>query len=139
MSESLPSAVVTVDTADRTLTETLDAVELAYLHAVIAELPDDADLEALAARIGVTLAHLRALMRRHRMSAVDNSDPFALRGRWQAQSFSELRKSVCADFELAYLKVLVAARPGTMTEAARLAGVDRKHLARLLERHGMSL
>jgi transcriptional regulator of acetoin/glycerol metabolism len=44
---------------------------------------------------------------------------------------------VIAQFERQYLTELVRAADGNMSKAARLAGVDRTTLYRLMERHGL--
>ena len=52
-------------------------------------------------------------------------------------SYHEARERVVAQFERRYIEELVAAAEGNMSKAARLAGVDRTTLYRLLERHGL--
>jgi len=47
------------------------------------------------------------------------------------------RERVIAQFERRYLAELVRAAQGNMSKAARLAGVDRTTLYRLMERHGL--
>jgi len=47
------------------------------------------------------------------------------------------RDRLVADFELHYLKQLLAQAGGNMSRAARVAGVDRTTLYRLMERHGL--
>ena len=47
------------------------------------------------------------------------------------------RDRLVADFELHYLTQLVTQAGGNMSRAARLAGVDRTTLYRLMERHGL--
>jgi len=44
---------------------------------------------------------------------------------------------VVAEFELRYLTDLVNRAQGNMSKAARIAGVDRTTLYRLMERHGL--
>jgi DNA-binding NtrC family response regulator len=44
---------------------------------------------------------------------------------------------VLADFERRYLTVVLNKASGNMSEAARLAGVDRTTLYRLMEKQGM--
>jgi transcriptional regulator of acetoin/glycerol metabolism len=44
---------------------------------------------------------------------------------------------VLADFERTYLTALVNRASGNMSKAARLAGVDRTTLYRLMEKHGL--
>jgi DNA-binding NtrC family response regulator len=54
-----------------------------------------------------------------------------------AESYHTGRDRVIAQFERRYLTELVRAAEGNMSKAARLAGVDRTTLYRLMERHGM--
>ena len=44
---------------------------------------------------------------------------------------------VLAAFELRYLTLLVQRAGGNMSRAARLAGVDRTTLYRIMEKHGL--
>lgn len=53
------------------------------------------------------------------------------------QSYHDARERVIAQFERRYIEELVAAADGNMSKAARLAGVDRTTLYRLMERHGL--
>lgn len=55
---------------------------------------------------------------------------------WQA-SYHVAREKVIAQFERRYIQEVVAAAKGNMSKAARVAGVDRTTLYRLLERHGL--
>ena len=53
------------------------------------------------------------------------------------QSYHVARERVIASFERRYLSWLVSRAGGNMSKAARLAGVDRTTLYRLMERHGL--
>ncbi len=53
------------------------------------------------------------------------------------QPYHDARERVLAEFEQQYLTVLVNRAAGNMSKAARLAGVDRTTLYRLMERHGL--
>ena len=53
------------------------------------------------------------------------------------ESYHVGRERVIAQFERRYLAELVRAAQGNMSKAARLAGVDRTTLYRLMERHGL--
>ncbi len=53
------------------------------------------------------------------------------------ESYHIARDRVIAQFERRYLGELVRAADGNMSKAARLAGVDRTTLYRLMERHGL--
>jgi transcriptional regulator of acetoin/glycerol metabolism len=52
-------------------------------------------------------------------------------------AYHEVRDRVLADFELRYLTNLVQRAGGNMSRAARLAGVDRTTLYRIMEKHGL--
>lgn len=53
------------------------------------------------------------------------------------ESYHAARDRIIAQFERRYIDALVAAADGNMSKAARLAGVDRTTLYRLMERHGL--
>ncbi len=53
------------------------------------------------------------------------------------ESYHPARERVIAQFETHYLHWLIARASGNMSEAARIAGVDRTTLYRLMERHGL--
>jgi DNA-binding NtrC family response regulator len=52
-------------------------------------------------------------------------------------AYHEVRDRVLADFELTYLTHLVQRAGGNMSRAARLAGVDRTTLYRIMDKHGL--
>lgn len=54
-----------------------------------------------------------------------------------SESYHVARERVITQFERRYLEALVRAADGNMSKAARLAGVDRTTLYRLMERHGL--
>jgi DNA-binding NtrC family response regulator len=62
---------------------------------------------------------------------------------WQApavtteEPYYTARDRLVAEFELQYLTQLLAQSGGNMSRAARVAGVDRTTLYRLMERHGL--
>jgi DNA-binding NtrC family response regulator len=53
------------------------------------------------------------------------------------ESYHVARERVITQFERRYLTALVRAADGNMSRAARLAGVDRTTLYRLMDRHGL--
>jgi DNA-binding NtrC family response regulator len=53
------------------------------------------------------------------------------------ESYHEAREKIIAQFERRYIDELVSAAEGNMSKAARIAGVDRTTLYRLMERHGL--
>jgi DNA-binding NtrC family response regulator len=53
------------------------------------------------------------------------------------ESYHAARDRVISEFERRYIEELVAAAEGNMSKAARIAGVDRTTLYRLMERHGL--
>ena len=67
-----------------------------------------------------------ALSTRHRPPAPAADEPY-----------HDARERVIGEFELAYLTDLVNRASGNMSKAARLAGVDRTTLYRLMEKHGL--
>ena len=54
------------------------------------------------------------------------------------RSFSEHKQGWETDFERSYLGWLMARSDGSISKAARLASMDRKHLRGLLRKHGLS-
>lgn len=68
----------------------------------------------------------------HRMKPDDAGDSDLLQ-----ESYHVGRDRVIAQFERRYLTELVRVAEGNMSRAARLAGVDRTTLYRLMERHGL--
>jgi len=53
------------------------------------------------------------------------------------ESYHGAREQVIAQFELQYLSWLLGRADGNLSKAARIAGVDRTTLYRLMERHGL--
>jgi DNA-binding NtrC family response regulator len=54
-----------------------------------------------------------------------------------SEPYHQARERMIADFELSYLTNLVSRAEGNMSKAARIAGVDRTTLYRLMEKHGL--
>jgi DNA-binding NtrC family response regulator len=53
------------------------------------------------------------------------------------ESYHGVREKVLQQFEQGYLKWLIGRAGGNMSRAARIAGVDRTTLYRLMEKHGL--
>ena len=69
--------------------------------------------------------------------AVDD-DEFAFTGQLAMDApYHVARDQVIAEFERRYLTALVNRAAGNMSKAARMAGVDRTTLYRLMEKHGL--
>jgi DNA-binding NtrC family response regulator len=70
-----------------------------------------------------------------------SSSPFALCGRRPPAPapacFNAAKRRVVADFEISYLRQLLAGTGGNISLAARVAGKDRSALNRLLKKHGI--
>lgn len=69
--------------------------------------------------------------------AVGGSNPASLISTLLEVSYHAARDRVIAQFERQYLTWLVNRATGNMSKAARIAGVDRTTLYRLMERHGL--
>lgn len=53
------------------------------------------------------------------------------------EPFLEAKERILSDFERAYMQDLMKRANGNISEAARIAGVERKHLYKILERVGL--
>ncbi|HYK83512.1 MAG TPA: sigma-54 dependent transcriptional regulator [Gemmatimonadales bacterium] len=67
----------------------------------------------------------------------DGANPASLIASLLEESYHAARDHVVAQFERQYLTWLVNRASGNMSKAARIAGVDRTTLYRLMERHGL--
>jgi len=65
------------------------------------------------------------------------ANPASLISTLLEESYHAARDRVIAQFERQYLTWLVNRATGNMSKAARIAGVDRTTLYRLMERHGL--
>lgn len=62
-----------------------------------------------------------------------------MRRRAKLTSFREARRVVLEAFEVDYVIDVLRRAGGSVTEAARLARIDRKHLWRLMRRNGITV
>jgi DNA-binding NtrC family response regulator len=69
--------------------------------------------------------------------AAQESGPASLISTLLEESYHVARERVIGQFERQYLTWLVTRAGGNMSKAARIAGVDRTTLYRLMERHGL--
>ncbi len=69
--------------------------------------------------------------------SADHGGGFTLPADLEDESYHNARERVLAEFELRYLTALVNRANGNMSKAARIAGVDRTTLYRLMEKHGL--
>lgn len=56
-----------------------------------------------------------------------------------SEGYRELRKQVLSDFEADYVWNLLLVAQGNISQAARIARIDRKHLWRLIQRNGIKI
>jgi DNA-binding NtrC family response regulator len=59
---------------------------------------------------------------------------------WRAllrRPFKDARRALIDHFEREYLRALLAQNRGSLSATARQAGLDRKHLRRLVRKHGL--
>src|SRR5207245_11135549 len=70
-------------------------------------------------------------------AAESGANPASLISTLLEESYHAARDRVIAQFERQYLTWLVNRASGNMSKAARIAGVDRTTLYRLMERHGL--
>src|SRR5437016_6605314 len=66
-----------------------------------------------------------------------STNPASLISTLHDESYHGAREQVIAQFELQYLTWLLGRAGGNLSKAARIAGVDRTTLYRLMERHGL--
>jgi len=69
-------------------------------------------------------------------AALDSSGASLFGPSVMAMDYHAARERVLSEFETAYLKHVVQSAGGNISDAARMAGVDRTTLYRLMEKHG---
>ena len=57
---------------------------------------------------------------------------------YEDETYHDARGRIISEFEVRYLTSLVNQTAGNMSKAARIAGVDRTTLYRLMEKHGLT-
>jgi transcriptional regulator of acetoin/glycerol metabolism len=67
----------------------------------------------------------------------DATRPMAVVYRGRVPAYRELRNRTLREFEKEYVLAALRAASGNVSMAARIAGIDRKHLWRLLRRTGV--
>jgi DNA-binding NtrC family response regulator len=70
-------------------------------------------------------------------AAAHPSAPAAGDGSLMDRPYGEARETLLSEFERTYAKRLLERSQGNISQAARIARVDRTHLLRLLKRHGL--
>ena len=68
---------------------------------------------------------------------LDMTGPSSSDERARPERFNAARAAVLAQFEVKYLRTLLAATGGNVSEAARRAGKDRRVFGRLMRKHGI--
>nr|HEX4313957.1 sigma-54 dependent transcriptional regulator [Kofleriaceae bacterium] len=102
-------------------------LENAIMHAVALRHDDAIGLDVLPQAIGVPKAkHLSSGA--FRLPELDGDDLLQL---------TEAKRRASAQFEKAYLHEVMARAKGSVSEAARLSGLDRTNFRRLLQRHAI--
>ena len=99
-------------------------LENAVLHAIALRRGQEIEPESLPPQIGGRL--------RGNPAAVPAADGDEL-----ASSLTEAKRRAASDFEKRYLKRVMEKAKGSVSEAARLSGLDRTNFRRLLQRHGL--
>jgi two-component system response regulator AtoC len=97
-------------------------LENALLHAIAFQHGPAIGIESLPPRIGATTRASSPLI----AAPTDGA---------QLLPLTEAKRQVSTTFERAYLLHVLERAQGSMSEAARLAGIDRTNLRRLLKRH----
>jgi DNA-binding NtrC family response regulator len=75
-------------------------------------------------------------VRMHEATAPTTAAPFSFEGLGD-ETYHDMREKMLVQFELSYLKWLLARAGGNMSRAARIAGVDRTTLYRIMDKHGL--
>jgi len=70
-------------------------------------------------------------------STASRESPMPVSFEWIDEPYHAARDRVTAEFERRYLSSVVAQAGGNMSKAARIAGIDRTTIYRLMEKHGL--
>jgi DNA-binding NtrC family response regulator len=103
----------------------------------VRELQNAVEHVAVLAEPGVKLQASDIRLRDEAASAPTDANPASLISTLMEESYHAARDRVIGQFETQYLSWLINRAGGNMSHAARLAGVDRTTLYRLMERHGL--
>jgi transcriptional regulator with PAS, ATPase and Fis domain len=94
--------------------------------------------ERIAEQVAVRMAQ-QGLATPEPVAAQAETGPSTADGdsRWREEPYHAARDRLISDFERRYLLWLVNHTAGNLTKAARIAGVERTTLYRMMERHGL--
>jgi DNA-binding NtrC family response regulator len=101
-------------------------LENAVLHAIAMRRGQEIGVESLPPQIG------------GRMRATNGSAAAPPDGDEFAASLTEAKRRAANEFEKRYLRRVMEKAKGSVSEAARLSGLDRTNFRRLLQRHGLN-
>jgi DNA-binding NtrC family response regulator len=111
----------------------LDALHVHHWPGNARELRNTLDRAIALAPEARTFAELR--IPTPGLAAAGNDDAFAVRS---DLAFADAKQRIVSAFERRYLADLVERAGGNVSEAARMADVDRKHLRDLLDKYGLA-